>query len=304
MSRKHLFFSTALVLSLIAVERIYNFRTGGFRSSKVLSHLPDQREAPPPEITPLLDQTFHFLGKGGTSYVFLGQDDKTVLKLFKHHHLYFKSLWQRIVLPGVADGARMRKIVALQKKQEHKLASFFFNSCEIAMQMLPEETGLIYFCKNPNSHFQQKLKVFDACGVSHTVDLSRAEFSLQKKADLLFPVLKKLLVEGRNEDVRQRIDALIELIQRRCRKGIGDRDPNLKINFGYIGTKAVEFDLGSYFPKPELKSPFAETHELFFATQDLQTWLKEHSPEHLHYLMQRIVSMGRGEEREKSDQSL
>jgi hypothetical protein len=76
----------------------------------------------------------------------------------------------------------------------------------------------------------------------------------------------------------------------RCRKAIGDRDPNLRINFGYIDGQAVEFDLGSYYSKPELSSPFLAGRELFFTTYKLQKWLENHSPDLLNYFLESLAN--------------
>lgn len=252
--------ATACLLCVVGAERLYYFQNGGFSTSKLLSHLPAHEVIPPPEVDALLDQPFHFFGSGGTSFAFLGEDGKTVLKLFKHQHLFPKN----------------------PKKHAHKHHSFFFNSCRLAYDFLNEETGLIYLCLEPNPHFTKSVRLYDAWGMVHTLDLSRTEFALQRKAEPFFPTLERLLKTGQTEELKQALDALKHHIQARCRHGIGNRDPNLFINFGFLDGKVIEFDLGSFYLNPSL----IESKEIFFSTYALQRWLEEHSPELLNYFLE------------------
>lgn len=256
MKKRILIGALALLTVLIAVERTYYWKNRGFRVSKLLSaELPIN--SPPPEgVDALLDQSFRYLGAGGTSFVFLGEDGKTILKVFKHHQLFYKHPLWRVVFPGATDAWRIRKILFREKEHRYKRHLFFFNSCGLAFEKLKEETGLIYFCQRPNRHFSREITLYDAWGIPHRFDLSQTEFALQKKATLLFPYLKEKIRQGHLGDARDAIDAFILLIVLRCKKGIGDIDPNLRINFGFIDKKAIEFDLGSYYSDPSLNTPF------------------------------------------------
>ncbi len=260
---KRLLLIISCLCVLIAVERLHNFQNGGFRASKLVSSLTPHLDPAPPEIDALLNQRFHYFGKGGTSFVFLGEDQKTVLKLFKHQHLF-------------------------SKKHAHKHHTFFFGSCKLAFDHLQKETGLIYLCLRPNPHFSRSVQLIDTWGFAHTIDLSQTEFAIQKKAEPFFPHLEHLLKTGQTENGKRAIDALLKQMRTRCNFCIGNRDPNLLINFGFIEGEAIEFDLGSYFPDPRLKNPLLQAKEIFFATHTLQKWLEKHSPELLNYLLENI----------------
>jgi hypothetical protein len=292
MNKKRILIAVFALLAIsILVERTYFRQHRGFRVSKLISTLPPM-DCPPPEgVDALLEQSFRYLGAGGTSFVFLGEDGKTVLKLFKHHQLFFKhSLWH-VAFPGVADVWRIRKILYREKEHRHKRHFSFFPSCSLAFDELKEETGLIYLCQRPNRYFNRKITLYDTWGISHRFDLGKTAFALQKKATLLFPYLKERIGQGRTEEARQAIDAFIALIIHRCKKGIGDRDPNLGINFGFIDKNAVEFDLGSYYSNPSLNTPFKAAREVFFTTFALQKWLEKESPELLNYLLDKIAKI-------------
>ena len=274
--------------ALVGTERLYYFQNGGFRTSKLISDLPPNWEPPPADIEGLLNQTFYFLGRGGTSFAFLGEDGKTVLKLFKHQHLFPKHFLLSTRFPGISDALRIEQIIASQKAKAHKHHAFFFKSCSLAFQALKEETGLLYLCTRPNLSFNRSITLIDRWGFSHQVNLSQTEFAIQKRADPLLPYLGNLLKEGKKEECKQVIDALLQQMRRRCDLGIGDRDPNLAINFGLVEGKVVEFDLGSYFRNSALKNQAAQTRELLMATQDLQKWLEKRSPELLEYLLESV----------------
>jgi hypothetical protein len=271
-------------LLLCGIHRIYSFQNGGFCAAKLRSPLTPHLATPPPNVDTLLQQPFHYLGSGGTSFAFLGEDGKTVLKLFKHQHLFQKSYLFHLAFPGMTDYLRIRKILRTRTKHAHKHHAFFFSSCHLAYTQLKEETGLLYLCLRPNPHFTHPIRLIDAWGIAHTIDLAQTEFALQRKADLCFPYLQNLLRTGDKEALKQATSALVHHIRCRCRQGIGDRDPNLLLNFGFIDHKAVEFDLGSFFPDPALQNPLEEAKEVFFSTYTLREWLGREAPELLTQL--------------------
>ena len=283
----------ALLLAAVLGERAYYLKNRGFSISKIVSSKPSVKSQVPPEVDSLLNQSFHFIGAGGTSFVFLGDDKKTILKLFKHHQLYFKHSLFHLAFPAPCDAWRIKKILLREKEHRHKRHHFFFNSCQLAFNELKEETGLIYFCSSPNPHFDGDVLLYDAWGIPHTLHLSQTEFALQKRATLLFPHLKALIEQRREEEAKKAIDAFLAIIVTRCKKGIGDRDPNLRINFGFVDGKAIEFDLGSYYSDPSLKNLSNTAREAFFMTIALQKWLENLSPELSRYLLQQIASIHR-----------
>lgn len=288
-SMRKIFLTLIICLGLgVGLERLYYRQNGGFSLSKVLSSSPAASLSELPVwIDPLLDQPFHLIGSGGTSFVFLGADEQTILKLFKHQHLVPNSFLFHFSFPGVTDRFRIEAILKREKMQSHKRKPFFFTSCTLAYEQLKEETGLLYLSLAPDPRLSREVELIDAWGISHMLLLSRTEFALQQKADLLFPYLEKQLVLG-EEQAKKAIDALFHLIQKRCAQEIGDRDPNLLINFGFVNGKAVEFDLGSYYVDPSLHSLSAIRQELFFSTFALQKWLEKRSLSLLSYLLDKI----------------
>ena len=293
MKKKAILYTVLALVILISLERIYYRQNRGFRVSKLISAQPCINQASTPEVDALLDQSFRWLGGGKTSFAFLGEDGKTVLKLFKYHQLYYKNFLFHLAFPGIVDGLRIGKILSVEKRQWQKRHPAFFTSCNLIYPAFKEETALIYLNPQPNLHFNREIKLIDAWGFSHHFNLSHTGFALQKKAKMLFPYLEELLKAEKMEEAKRVIDTLISLILRRCQKGIGDYDPNLRINFGVVEGKVVEFDLGSYYSDPSLSSPFKSAREVFFSTVVLQEWLREHSLVLSNYLLEFLSHPGK-----------
>ena len=66
----------------------------------------------------------------------------------------------------------------------------------------------------------------------------------------------------------------MELFRSRLDKGIADPEPNIPKNFAFIGTTALEIDIGRFSLDPT-KPPVIRA--------DFKNWLKSKSPELLTY---------------------
>ncbi len=280
-----------LIFSLIAIERFCHHQTEGFSLHKIASSLPyDSRwEVPslPKEeqagIDNILDQPFYFLGSGGQCYAFLSQDRTTVIKFFKHHHMRPVSWLNRISLPGFLDQYRLNIIDSREKRFQQ-----IFGSCKIAYDDLKEETGLIYLHLNKTDRLHKHLTLIDKLGIAHPIDLDQTEFVLQKWADLAYVTLHRLMKKGDLDEVKACLNSLLNLIATRSKRGIADKDPIIKRNFGFIGTRSVEIDLGSFTRDPFLSKPYRYKRELFYETIQLKNWIHKRYPELDGYLNEQL----------------
>ena len=90
------FFKITLLLVLVIIGGYYCFvQLSGFSPKKILSDFsehPDWNTSPSlsdhSAIEKVLDQPFFYLGKGVQCYAFISQDGTTVLKFFKHYHMW------------------------------------------------------------------------------------------------------------------------------------------------------------------------------------------------------------------------
>lgn len=278
-----------VLLIFIAIERLCFWETKGFRLHKIVSALPydSQWESvnPPADISALLNQPYFFIGSGGTCYSFVSQDGQTVIKFFKHQHLLPNRRLK--CLPGFLDTLLINWSLAKEKQFAHKRIDFLFKSCKIAHDELKNQTGIIHLQLNKSPKFKQNLILYDKIGCRHTIDLSNTEFVLQKRATLVYDLLKQWQKEGNIEKSQRCIDQILSLIIDRHKRGIADRDPNVEINFGMADNRIIEIDVGS-FSRVTTARPLNE--ELASSTLEFQEWLGMQYPELQTYLKIQIAS--------------
>ena len=300
------FFATYLGL-----EQLIELETKGFCLQKIIADdLPSRTEW---EITPLsnkefeevdqtLNQTFHLIGSGSECFAFMSEDGQTVIKFFKLSFArpvyYNKGLFSEDYSSYAGTLSEHPLIhtywpwgLERMKKRIFGIREFrltrTFSSCKLAYDHLQEETGVFYLHLNPTDTFHRDLQLIDNNGITHRVPIDQAKFLLQKRAKPLEQHFHQLVLEKRYRDAEESIDSLFTLILSRCKKGFFDRD-FINRNLGYQGNQAIEIDLGSFIPDPNMAKPLAYKKELFFATLELRSWLEKNAPELLPYFDQQL----------------
>ena len=288
-----IFLSFAL---FFAIERFCHKQTAGFSLNKIgsASPVPLIPLSASGEYNVFFDQPYHFLGSGGQCYAFLSEDGSTVLKLFKNHHVRFWNWLSSFSLPGQLDFFRRQFL----EKNKHQSPAFF-ESCCIAFKDFKDRSGLIYLHLGKTVHLNKKLTLYDKIGVVHQIDLDQVDFALQKRVEMPREKLRTLIQKNDLNEAKACIDSIVGLILERCQKGIRDRDPNIRKNLGFIGTHAVEIDLGSFTKEETQKQPEVYLAELEQNTEKLNKWLERHSPELAFYLSERIEAIKRKDNRGK-----
>lgn len=262
-------------------ERFCHKKTRGFTISHIQGAPPENFVWKPPTLSQdelesvktTLSQPFTFLASGGQCYVFLSQDQKVVLKLFKYHRLQVPSVLKKISLPSFMDGYRVQFIKEREKKYEA-----FFQSCAIAYEELREETGLLYLHLGEAELKLPSLTLIDKLGIHHVLKTDQLSFALQKHADLTLSTLQQLIEQNNLQDAQEKIASLLKLLSIRCQKGIGDSDSGIKRNFGTFENHALYLDIGSFTKNESLKDPTYQHEELILKTAHLKRWLLKHAP--------------------------
>jgi hypothetical protein len=278
------------LLLLVGIERFCYVQTGGFRINKVFADLPYSPVSVPPseekmaEIDQILQQPFYFLGKGAQCYAFLSEDQKFVLKLFKHHHFWPDNQTLRTLpLPSFLSSWREHQL----KEREKRIFSIL-HSCDLAFDQYREEAGLIYAHLQKTDRFKRSLKLIDKLGIAYQLDLDATEFALQKRAQLVFPHFSTLIYQHQMDRVKASIDSLVALIVNRSKKGIVNQDAIMRRNFGFVEDQAIEIDIGSFAQDEFHKKPYVFKAELMYETLELKEWLNAHSLELAAYLEQQL----------------
>lgn len=284
---------TALGL-YFGLEQLIDLHTKGFCFQKILADdLPaypawdaplstDQQQ----EMALLLNQPFTLIDSGSECFVFEGQDGQTILKCFKlsfarpvyYRQALFSDEYSSYAYsiteprsPWIAPFETLRK--RIYGIREFRLLRTFL-SCKLAYDHLKEETGLLYIHLNPTDTFHQSITLIDRNGAHYSLPIDSSKFLLQKKAELLEPHFIRLLDEGRQEEIDASIASLHDLIRHRCKKGFADRDFMNK-NVGFMGNQAIEIDIGSFTPDPDMKQEKMIEQEIQNSTKEFLQWFKK-----------------------------
>lgn len=269
------------LVAFIKTKEVCRKQTRGFSLLKVLSDLPynpDWDLSPlsaeeEGEILSLLDQPFYFLDKGGQCFAFESADEKLVLKLFNHAHLFRpKSPLFHLPIPPYFR----KKYDTWVEERKERLESLF-GSCVIAFEKLRKETGSLYLHLNPTKHLKRSVVIYDKLNIAHTIALDNLTFALQKKGVKAYSYLEELIRNGETEKAKEGLFSLLSIIASRKAKQVKDYDGYISRNFGFAEGEAIEFDIGSFCPVRDFGTPaMYRSEELLEEELDsLESWLQE-----------------------------
>lgn len=264
-----------LFVALYGVERFCHSQTDGFAMARIRSSLTYQEkwETTPPnqaQLAEICKQKFHYLTKGAQCYIFASEDQKYVLKFFRFDHMRVPLLLESL---SVLEEKKQKKRQALEKD---------FASYKIAFEDLKEETGLFAVHLNKSKGQYPAVTLVDKLQIAHIVPLDEMEFILQRRAELVFPYLDRLMAEGDTDQAKDSISSLVQLMATIQNKGIIDFDPKLKKNFGFIEGKAVQIDLGRFIKK----QTGGDIYPALRMKNELSDWLNANHPSLLEHLDQ------------------
>lgn len=279
-----------LIGTVIGLYYFAESQTQGFRYYHLISNLPNEPrwEVPPlsdqemARINELLKQPFTFLGAGGWCYAFIGQDQKTVIKFFKHSHLYPKNILRDF---------SFCKLLSKSPPDNYKpyyFHPFNFISCTLLYSRIKELSGIQYLHLNKTQGLHPTATLYDNLGIRYTIDLNETEFVVQEKAELIFPHIHKLAKKNNMIGAQAAIDNMLACILTIYQQGIRDADHALRNNFGFIGERAVTIDLSSWVPDESIKLPGNYKKELVVKTRRLSRWLNKYHPKLYDYLENRL----------------
>ncbi len=282
------FLGTFFLLSALylGLDFVCEKATQGFRLHLVLSNLPND---PRWELPPLsqeamatlehrLDQPFTLLGTGGWCFAFLGADQHTVLKFYKHTHLSLLN-----ALKELSFKKFLLKSPSWPQNTPY-FQEFNFTSCALLYTKLKSRTGLLYAHLNKTEGLFKPVTLIDNLGVKHLVELDHTEFVVQEKAELIIPYLEQLVKEGKIDLAKNSIDDIIQCLLELYKAGLRDVDVSFRNNFGYVDNKAVALDLSSFVYDKTLEGVDDYRMMVQTKTKRLAHYLKKYQPElYLHY---------------------
>jgi len=270
---------------LVILSFVLELRTDGFITSNIYFKLPEQTQDPIvddfTEIDKALSQPYRYLAKGTQFYVFESQDGKYVIKFLRENHT--PKLWVHLLkFPTFLDLYRKREVLYRKEKCQKTI-----NGCHVAFEKMKNRVGILglFFTHNIN----KCLTIFDKIGHKFKVDLSKAHFVIQKKAEMMLDqALTFAYQEKDQEKVVEIIDSFLEHISYRCKKNICNSDPNVFRNFGIINDRAVEIDFGNFFENDTPLRPPLFYHEMTRYTKAFQKWINKNMPSFQSYVEKRV----------------
>lgn len=224
-------------------------------------------------------QPFRYLGRGRQCFAFESLDGKYVLKLPRTDS-YRVPFWMR-ALPFLEH---KREVVrSMRAQREH----FVFNSMRIAYEELREETGVfaIHFGKSERD-VGKKISLFDPLGIRHNLPMSGTSFVLQTKQPLLMTAFLGALKIGNRAKARQILDAFIELVMRRGKKGIWNKDESFLRNYGFDGVRGYQIDTGSFYHRADAATSIQD------AMYPVSKWLAKTDADMFQYFNHELRQKG------------
>ncbi len=281
MKRSKIYNFILACILLVAIERFCHWQTGGFRLAKATTtHLYPFKASPLPPPQGIY-QSFSFLGSGVQFYVFVGEDQQTILKLFKHHHTGPSNDLVATLFPK-------RFAQTIFNKREKRM-SHLLKSAQIAFQYLPKETGVFYIHLQKTDQDLGSIPLYDKIGIAHQLNLDQTEFILQKRIQPLTERLNDLFQRGQIDKALQSMDDLLLLIENRSKAGIKNKDGKILKNCGFLGDEPIEMDIGSYVLRKESKCPNPHQKARLKATLQLLSWVKCNYPSYLSICREKLI---------------
>jgi hypothetical protein len=223
----------------------------------------------------ILDQPFHYLGRGFQCYAFVSQDGAYVLKFFRHQRLRVPEYLDWLPQIDYVKSLKENKIKELERRKNN-----LFRSFKIAYEAVPSETGIIYVHINKTSGLHEVVTVFDGSGNKHQIALDSMEFVVQRKAELLKPTIDHLMKQGKEDEAKQRISQIFDLLASCAKKGVLDTDGALirKNNLGFLDDRAIYIDAGKLALKDRIKKKEAFESDTKRRLRPFAKWLEQTWP--------------------------
>lgn len=230
----------------------------------------------PPEIGALLAQPFTYLSHGNQATVFLSQDERYVLKLFRYTRSRFPFI--HTMKDAIASWRG--------KKSKDNFRTKIGKTLQAAHIAHAEGRSFtqVAYCHLNLTEGRLPVATLHAHR-TYRLPLDRYRFVVQKK---VVPFKEALLAAKKEPaEMHRLIDSFVDLILARSASGICNSDPNLGPNFGFLGTQAVEIDFGNYRKPPF--DPIKRIAEMTGYFTRFTHWLAKNSPEFIPYLHQKIA---------------
>jgi hypothetical protein len=214
----------------------------------------------------ILNQPFSYIGHGHQMTAFESADHRYVLKLFNPRPALNEETFHSIA--GMKHLCSLKWISHAYLKRESILMQLA-DSYKIAFRELKEETGLVYIHLDNSTCLSKAIHLSTKKGVHGWIDLDKVPFILQEKAEIAAIRLQTLIQNNEMDKAKKALIDLYTFFEARARKGITDRQQTLYNNYGFIGDRVVQIDVGRIkkdgniqtMPNEEIKRVFGHINK-------------------------------------------
>ncbi len=289
--------SLAILLCAFLAWRVPSWcerATDGFSLSHISKKIPISlvHNMPPlqpkehEELIRILNQEFRYLNAGGQCYVFASSDDQYVLKFFKLHRRDPNPWWRNLPVPHAIKKGWNKKLA----KRKHKLLRDF-NSYSLAYTHLRDESGLVYIHTLSSDEMMPFVSIRDKIGIQYTLDLNQYYFIVQKKGQMVYAHLDKLIEQQLQNEAADAVRSIVDVIVARSQKGIFDDDAKIQRNFAFADGKAIIIDVGRLQKDPSRTHFEVYRKDVVNITERFRNWLHHNHPQLIPILDEKIASI-------------
>lgn len=189
----------------------------------------------------ILNQPFSYVGHGHQMTAFESADGRYVLKLFNPRPALNEETFHSIA--GMKHLCSLKWISHAYLKRE-ELITKLADSYKIAFDELKEETGLVYIHLDNSTCLSKAIRLSTKKGARSWIELDRVPFILQERAEIAADRLGALIQGNEIDKAKKALSDLYVFFEARARKGITDRQQTLYNNYGFIGDRVVQIDVG------------------------------------------------------------
>ncbi len=238
----------------------------------------------PSEQMQIFSQPYTYLGKGEQSIAFESEDHRYVLKFPYHSHRLPPSWFHWIPILGKRYEDKLTRSI-------HKSHIHDVHSVLLAFEAWKDETGLIALHWNRTSTLCRSITLVDEDQKIHTVDLDTVAFTVQKKANMIYPALEKWMESGQDDLAKEGLSRLVKFLYQSREKGIENEDKHVEDNMGFIGTCPIHIDFGHLKKSERPCDPEIERKEIQHLLLPLKQHLDTSYPELSQFLEQQYSAI-------------
>jgi len=235
------------------------------------------------DLEKILNQKYKFLNKGRQSFVFVSDDNRYVLKLFRFHR-YRQSVFCNLISSFEIAKKYTKKI----QDEKNDLYNESMNSYKIAYEKLKDETATIYVHLNKTNNLNRKFQIEDKFKNIHEIDLNEIGFALQKKACSF----KKALLNARNDKkaFETLLNSFFDNLESMYSKNIINKDRHVIQNLGVIDNGVVEIDIGRFIVKNDFNEKSLKEEAVHYTTY-LKKWVLSNSKDSIKFLDEKLYEL-------------